>query len=39
VGASAEGFAVIAATIYEAAKAAGVGREIPTEWFIEDVRD
>jgi ornithine cyclodeaminase/alanine dehydrogenase-like protein (mu-crystallin family) len=39
VGASAEAFAAIAATIYESARAAGVGREIPTEWFIEDVRD
>lgn len=39
VGASSEAFAAIAATIYESARAAGVGREIPTDWFIEDVRD
>jgi alanine dehydrogenase len=39
VGASAEGFAAIAGAIYEAAVAAGVGREFPTEWFLEDVRD
>jgi ornithine cyclodeaminase/alanine dehydrogenase-like protein (mu-crystallin family) len=25
--------------VYELAKKAGVGREIPTEWFIQDIRD
>ncbi len=39
VGASAEGFAAIAGAIYDAAREAGVGRELPTEWFLEDVRD
>ena len=31
-------FAVAAAT-YEAAKVRGLGRELPTEWFLQDVRD
>jgi ornithine cyclodeaminase/alanine dehydrogenase-like protein (mu-crystallin family) len=31
-------FAVAGAT-YEAARAAGVGRELPTEWFLQDIRD
>jgi ornithine cyclodeaminase/alanine dehydrogenase-like protein (mu-crystallin family) len=29
----------IAALAYERAKAKGIGREIPTEWFLEDIRD
>lgn len=39
VGAQGEGFAAIAGEIFEAAQAAGVGRDIPTDWFLEDVRD
>jgi len=30
-------FAAVAYRLYEKAKRAGVGREIPTEWFLEDV--
>jgi alanine dehydrogenase len=30
-------FAAVAGAIYEAAKAKGVGREIPTDWFLESV--
>lgn len=29
----------IAGKIYEAAKRAGLGRDIPTEWFLQDIRD
>jgi len=29
----------LAGRIYELAKAQGVGREIPTEWFLQDIRD
>jgi len=29
----------VAGAVYEAAKAIGIGREIPTEWFLQDVRD
>jgi len=32
-------FFAIAGKIYEAAKQAGLGREIPTEWFLQDIRD
>ena len=32
-------FFAIAGVVYEAARAAGVGRELPTEWFLDDVRD
>jgi alanine dehydrogenase len=32
-------FFAIAGKIYEAAKRAGLGREIPTEWFLQDIRD
>jgi ornithine cyclodeaminase/alanine dehydrogenase-like protein (mu-crystallin family) len=32
-------FAACAGRIYQLAKAKGVGREIPTEWFLQDVRD
>jgi alanine dehydrogenase len=32
-------FAACAGRVYELAKAAGAGREIPTEWFLQDVRD
>jgi len=32
-------FWAVAGAVYEAAKANGVGREIPTEWFLQDVRD
>jgi len=32
-------FHAVAGRAYEAARAAGLGREIPTEWFLQDVRD
>ncbi len=32
-------FWALAGRIYELAKAQGVGREIPTEWFLQDIRD
>lgn len=31
-------FSAITAAVYERARAAGVGRELPTEWFLEDIR-
>src|SRR5258708_11748978 len=32
-------FYAVAAKVYESAKARGLGREIPTEWFLQDIRD
>jgi alanine dehydrogenase len=32
-------FFAVAGKIYEAAKRLGLGREIPTEWFLQDIRD
>ena len=32
-------FAAVGAAVYEKAKAAGAGRELPTEWFLQDIRD
>jgi ornithine cyclodeaminase/alanine dehydrogenase-like protein (mu-crystallin family) len=32
-------FYAVAGRVYEAAKAAGLGREVPTEWFLQDIRD
>jgi len=32
-------FFAVAGAAYEAARAAGVGRELPTEWFLQDIRD
>jgi alanine dehydrogenase len=32
-------FHAVAGRAYEGAKAAGLGREIPTEWFLQDIRD
>lgn len=31
-------FAAIAPRIYELARAAGIGRELPAEWFLEDIK-
>jgi alanine dehydrogenase len=39
VGAFGSQFVAVAAAAYERALEAGVGREIPTDWFLEDVRD
>ena len=32
-------FFAVAGKVYEAAKRAGLGREIPTEWFLQDIRN
>ncbi len=32
-------FFAVAGAVYEAARAAGVGNELPTEWFLQDIRD
>ncbi len=32
-------FYAVAAKVYERAKAAGLGHEIPTQWFLQDIRD
>lgn len=32
-------FHAVAGKVYELAKQAGVGREIPTEWFLQEIRD
>jgi ornithine cyclodeaminase/alanine dehydrogenase-like protein (mu-crystallin family) len=32
-------FYTVAAKVYEKAKQNGLGREIPTEWFLQDIRD
>lgn len=32
-------FWALAGRVYELAKAQGLGREIPTEWFLQDIRD
>lgn len=39
VGAIGAQFEAVAAAVYENARASGVGTEIPTEWFLQDVRD
>jgi alanine dehydrogenase len=32
-------FAACAGTVYRLAKEKGAGRELPTEWFLQDIRD
>jgi ornithine cyclodeaminase/alanine dehydrogenase-like protein (mu-crystallin family) len=32
-------FYAVAGRVFEAARAKGLGREIPTEWFLQDIRD
>ena len=32
-------FAAVAYRLYELAKERGLGREIPTDWFLQDIRD
>ena len=32
-------FTAAAAVVYQKAKEAGLGRELPTEWFLQDIRD
>ncbi|MDH3287368.1 MAG: hypothetical protein OEP48_06550 [Betaproteobacteria bacterium] len=31
-------FAAVAPRIYEHARTAGIGRELPAEWFLEDMK-
>src|SRR5690606_18691520 len=39
VGSIGEQFAAVAAAVYQAAVARGLGSEIPTDWFLQDIRD
>jgi alanine dehydrogenase len=39
IGSIGEGFAALGATIYEKAVEQKLGMEIPTSWFLEDIRD
>ncbi|MFC1816711.1 hypothetical protein ACFL0M_12430 [Thermodesulfobacteriota bacterium] len=32
-------FYAVAGKVYELAKQQGIGREIPTDWFLQDIRD
>jgi hypothetical protein len=32
-------FFAVAAAAYEAARRAGLGRDLPTDWFLQDIRD
>ena len=32
-------FFAVAAAVYEAARREGLGRELPTDWFLQDIRD
>ena len=32
-------FAAVGSVVYKKAKEQGLGREIPTEWFLQDIRD
>ena len=32
-------FASVSGSVYRLAKEAGIGRQLPTEWFLEDIRD
>jgi len=32
-------FAAIAGKVYELARARGLGRELPTQWFLQDIRN
>jgi alanine dehydrogenase len=32
-------FAACGALVYRAARARGLGRELPTEWFVQDIRN
>jgi len=32
-------FFAVAAAVYEAARSKGLGRELPTDWFLQDIRD
>jgi alanine dehydrogenase len=39
VGAIRAQFEAVAAAVYRKAREQGLGREIPTEWFLQDIRD
>jgi alanine dehydrogenase len=39
VGAIGAQFEGVAAAVYQKARAQGLGRDIPTEWFLQDIRD
>ena len=32
-------FVTVGSLVYDLAKKAGLGREVPTEWFLQDIRD
>jgi alanine dehydrogenase len=32
-------FVTVSSLVYDRAKAAGLGREVPTEWFLQDIRN
>jgi alanine dehydrogenase len=32
-------FVTVGSLVYDLAKQAGLGREVPTEWFLQDIRD
>ena len=32
-------FAVVGGAVYELVKAQGLGKEIPTDWFLQTIRD
>ena len=32
-------FVTVSSLVYDLATAAGLGREIPTEWFLQDIRN
>ncbi len=32
-------FFAVAAAVYEAARREGLGRDLPTDWFLQDIRD
>ena len=32
-------FVTVSSLVYDRARAAGLGREIPTDWFLQDIRD
>ena len=39
VGAIGVQFEAVAAAVFEAARKQGLGRKIPTDWFLQDIRD
>jgi alanine dehydrogenase len=39
LGAIGAQFEAVAGAVYEKARACGLGTEIPTDWFLQDIRD